>query len=174
MEYFPLQYRLHGEERFLIWISGEKDTLAMDSGRGSLQSFPSLIALRQYAGANGWPIEDEDATPHDLDAIASWVASPETPLDCEEALLAWNLFCDVANSVTGDRKSQFETLDSQLGSLYEKLLLADNLPAVAPEGKPFAPTLSQDEVRSIAALLSAGLKLFVSCTLSVPHESRMN
>lgn len=173
MEYFPLQYRLNGKERFLIWISGESDSLAV-SDRGSLQSFPSLIALREYADANGWPMEDEDATQHDLDAIASWLASPDTPVDSEEALLAWNLFCDLANSVNGDKKSQFETLDSQLGKLYEKMLLANNLAEVKPEEKQSAPALSADELNSLAALLSAGLKLFVACTLSAPHEPRVN
>ncbi len=54
MKHFPLLYRLQAEERYLSWISDEKDSVAVDAA-GFVPSFSDLTALRQYADLNHFP-----------------------------------------------------------------------------------------------------------------------
>jgi len=168
MPYFPLLYRLRGQERFLIWISDDTDSVAVNA-EGLLLSFPSLAILKQHADANGWPLEPEEPRRHDLDVIARWVILDDASVNCVETLNAWNLFSDVANSVSSPSKKSFEALDSQLGrSVYDKLFWGNNLPAMTPVGEHFVPTWSHQELRYLAALLSSGLELFTSSTSEQP------
>jgi len=65
MKYFPLRYRLHAEKRYLIWISNEKDSVAVDP-QGFVPSFPSLGLLRQHAGLNHYTLESDEPRLLDL------------------------------------------------------------------------------------------------------------
>jgi hypothetical protein len=82
----------------------------------------------------------------------------------DEALAAWNLVSDVARSIHG---AAFEELDSQCGKVYQKLFWGNNLPSMTPAGCHFDPEWSPDEVSALAAVLSAGLKMFQSSALAV-------
>jgi len=160
MTYFPLLYRLQGEERYLIWVSNEEDSVVVDAN-GFVPSFRDLITLHQYAEANHYSLESEAPVRHDLDWVAAWGKSPAAPVDCVEALSAWNLFRDVAMSIPS-KGTAFEKLDSPGLPIYDKLFWGNNLPAVTPPGKRYNPEWSPDEIRSLVEILTAGLNLFVS------------
>lgn len=162
MRYFPLLYRLNAQDRYLIWITNEKQSVVVDA-EGLVPSFKDLVFLREYADLNHYSLESEEPGLHDLDWVATWTRSPVAPSDCREALLAWNLFIDVAASV-GDRGTNFEDLDSQRLAIYQKLFWGNNLPSVTPEGAKYVPEWSPDEIDSLAEILSLGLGLFAACT----------
>src|SRR5713226_1361191 len=132
MKYFPLLYRLNAEDRYLIWISNEKDSIVV-AANGLIPTFRDPMVLREYASLNHYDLQTEEPILHDLDWVAAWAASPAIPADCDKTLAAWNLFRDVASS-TGDRGIAFEHLDSKLPSIYDKLFWGNNLPSVTPEG----------------------------------------
>ena len=90
MKYFPLLYRLQGEKRYLIWISNEKDLVAIDSC-GFIPNFPELRSLREYADLKHYSLEIEEPILHDLDYIAAWRMTPGALVECREALAAWYL-----------------------------------------------------------------------------------
>jgi hypothetical protein len=161
MKYFPLLYRLNDEERYLIWISNEQDAVAVDH-EGFVPSFRDLVNLRRYADLNQYRL--------DLDWVAKLKMAMNPQIDCETALAAWNLFSDVAVS-TPSHGNAFQTLDSKAHwPIYDKLFRGNNLLAVTPEGERYIPEWSQDEVRSLAKLLTAGLDLFVSSIRTWPRE----
>ena len=160
MKYFPLLYRLQGEKSYLIWISNEKDSVAVDSD-GFVVSFWDLDSLRQYADLQHYSLETEEPVLHDLDWVATWRMGPGGPLNCGEALAAWNLFSDVSASIPR-RGVAFKALDSQFPLIYDKLFWGNNLPSVTPEGELYIPKWSADEVGSLVEVLTAGLDLFVS------------
>jgi hypothetical protein len=137
---------------------------------GFIPTFTASLLLTQYADLNGYALESEVPVLHDLKLIAEWLDSPVGPIDCKEALNAWNLFVDVARSVSGRRAIAFMRLDSQRGVVYNKLFWANNLPPLTPEGCHYAPEWSPDETTFLTKILSCGLKLFVSSTRSWPHE----
>ena len=137
MKYFPLLYRLQGEKSYLIWISNEQDSVAVDSD-GFVVSFPYLTSLRQYADLKRYRPETEEPVFHDLDWVATWNMRPGEPANCGEALAAWNLFSDVSASIPS-RGVAFKTLDSQFPFIYDKLFWGNNLPSVTPEANSTSP-----------------------------------
>jgi hypothetical protein len=155
-------YRFKREERFLIWISDDTDSVATDAD-GHVVSFASVGALRGYAEAMRWRIENEDPILHDIDFIAAWVAAPVESVDCVQILNAWNLFTDIAAAVSRPRNVVFETRHSNSRVEYDRIFWGNNLPAVTPKGEQFVPSWSPDELSTIAQVLAAGLELFSSC-----------
>ena len=87
-------------------------------------------------------------------------------MQCEEALCAWNLFSDVAASFQ-KRGFAFENRDAQFPAIYKKLFYGNNLPSITPEGKQYIPEWSQEEISSLADVLTAGLELFLSSVRQV-------
>jgi hypothetical protein len=163
MAYFPLLYRWRGGLRLLLWQSGDTDSVCVNSD-GYLYSFSSPADLNSFADANQMRIEDEEPRLHDLDSIETWIGGQKSDVDCVATLNAWNLFCDVANSVENPLKENFEKIDAEMSDVYDKVFWSNNLPAVTPPGKKFVPTWSAEELQALAALLSAGLIMFTSCT----------
>jgi hypothetical protein len=166
MKYYPLLYRLHAQERYLLWISNEHDSVAVDA-EGFIPSFRDLTVLRQFAAMNRYSLESEEPVLHDLDWVVTYTTGQAVPVDCVEALTAWNLFGDIAVSIQGHGMT-FRKLKSQHFEIYDKLFWGNNLPAVTPEGRQYIPQWSPDELKSLAQILTAGLGLFVSCTRTWP------
>jgi hypothetical protein len=162
MKYFPLLYRLHVAERYLIWISNEPDSVAVDAGE-LVPTFENPIRLRQYANLRHYTLENEEPLLHDLGWITAWKLAPDALVDCQKALAAWNLFGDIAVSVPS-RGTAFVKLKSDCFEIYDKLFWGNNLPAVTPEGERYIPEWSPDGLRSLDQILTTGRDLFVSCT----------
>jgi hypothetical protein len=170
MKYFPLLYRLHAEERYLLWISNEHDSVEVGAD-GFVPSFRDLTILSQYTDLNHLDIENGEPVLHDLKWIATWRMAPVAPVDCVIALNAWNLFGDVAMSVPS-RGIAFRNLaNSQVARpIYDKLFWGNNLRAMTPKHKRYVPEWLQDERQSLANVMTAGLELFASCVRSWPLE----
>ncbi len=166
MKYFPLWYRLHSEERYLIWISNEKESLVVDA-EGYIPCFRDLTMVGQFAETNGILLESETPVLHDLDWVVAWRVARAVPVDCVEALGAWNLFRDVAASAPS-KGIAFGKLSSELSGVYDKLFWGNNLPAMTPKGERYVPQWSPEETRSLAEVLSTGFDLFVSCVRNRP------
>jgi hypothetical protein len=169
MKYFALLYRLNAENRYLIWISNEKDFVVADAG-GLVPTFKDTTAVHAYAELNHYCLEDEEPILHDLDSVAAWTKTPGVPVDRGNALAAWNLFGDVARSIRG-KGIAFDQLDSQFQSIYDKVFRGNNLPSMSPKGRHYVPEWSPGELAALAEVISAGLRLFESCTRRSTQES---
>jgi hypothetical protein len=169
MKYFALLFRLNAENRYLIWISSEKDFVVADAG-GLVPTFEDTASVQAYAELNHYSLEGEEPILHDLDSVVAWTKAPGMPVDCRNALAAWNLFGDVARSIRG-RGIAFDHLDSQFPSIYEKLFWGNNPPSMTPKGRHYVPEWSPGELAALAEVLSAGLGLFESCTRGSRQDS---
>jgi len=165
MKYFPLLYRLNAEDRYLIWMSNESDRVVADD-RGFVLTFEDISAVQAYADTRHYELKREEAKRQDLDWVATWLKKEGMPVDCHEALAAWNLFSDVARSVHGTG-GNFQQRDRQFPKVYPKLFWGNNLPSITPEGSHFDPEWSPDEPTGLAEVLGAGLEMFQSCTRPV-------
>src|SRR5271169_6096115 len=148
MKYFPLLYRLSAEDRYLIWIANEKDSVVVEAG-GLIPTFKNIASVQAYADANHYSLEREQPELHDLDWVAEWTKAPGAPVDHEKALAAWNLFGDVAKSIY-ETEFSFDQLDSQSPRIYDKLFWGSNLPSMTPSGRHYEPEWSQDELAELA------------------------
>jgi hypothetical protein len=170
VEYFSLLYRLNAENRYLIWCSNEKDSVAVDAG-GFIPTFKDSLVLRQYAEMSDYVLKDEEPILHDLDWVVVWTKSARGPVNCEKALAAWNLFSDVAVSIRS-RGTAFKRLDAQCQKIYMKLFWGNNLLSMTPEGSKFVPVWSPDEIAVLVEILATGLALFASSTRRWPlHDT---
>jgi hypothetical protein len=160
MKYFRLLYRLGHQQRYLIWISNERDGVVVD-GAGLVPIFKDAEAVQTYADQNGYNLESEQPVLHNLDWVAGWVDEPGRSINCSEALAAWNLFSDVARSVRG-RGSVFRRLDSWFPAVYNKLFWGSNLPSLTPTDCHYDPEWSVEESRGLAQVLDTGLEMFRS------------
>lgn len=169
MKYFPLLYRLNAEDRYLIWISNEEDSVVVEAG-GLVPTFQHIASVEAYSDVNHYSLEREEPILHDLDWVAAWTRAPDAPVDCQKALAAWNFFSDLAKSIN-ESGICFDQLDKRFPSIYDKLFWGSNLPAMTPNGKHYEPKWSQVELTALAEVLSTGLAMFESCTGNFPEES---
>lgn len=163
MPYFPLLYRFQGEERYLIWIGDEQDSIAVDLD-GCIPSFGDSPSLRQYADLKNYVLETEDPVMHDLDWVQARCSDQTLPISCETTLAAWNLFGDVAASI-GSAGADFQAIDAAAVSTYRKLFWGNNLPSVTPAGQHYIPEWTAEDIQDLSIVLRAGLGLFKSRTL---------
>lgn len=167
-DYYLLWFQLDDEDRYIIWIAGgdDKDRVVVNPV-GKVPVFSTPVKALQYADQQGWKIEAEAPVLHNLDMVKSWLAhaDPER-VDCVEFLHAWNLFNDVAFSLSlvpaGEDDFIAGTKLTQL--VYEKLFWGNNLPSVTPEGKEYIPIWSKRHIRELKRVLEAGLKMFIEKT----------
>ncbi len=158
LSYYRLLYQLDGEQAFLLWFSNGSDGVVVRDGR--LLSFSDETVLYRFARQYGLNWIDEAPILHDLDEIQRWVLCPRgRTLDCSAVLMAWNLFVDLARSLSDAGLGLLE-VDGAHEGLYRKLFFGNNLSAITPEGERYDPTWSGSEVVEIANLLALGLELF--------------
>lgn len=158
VSYFLVWYRFGGRDGYLIWASdeeSEQDRIVMDGGR--LVSFAQGSDAEAYAAAQGWTIEAEKPTLHDLDAIRAWVDAPDAAsVRCAEFLDAWNLFNDAALSLSGE---MFEQRSAANDMAYDKLFWGCNVPDGPGNGERYTPSWDPEEVEELRRTLAAGLAL---------------
>ncbi len=140
----------------------------MDLGRQRLRSgghrwiipsFRTFAVLEEFADRKHCRLETEEPKLHDLDWVA--ISGTDKSVNCEAALIAWNLFSDVSASVP-ELNHNFKCIDSQFPLIYEKLFRGNNLPSITPDVERYLPKWSADELQSLAQILASGLDLFVS------------
>jgi len=95
MRRFPLLYRLNSQDCYLIWISNDNDTIETDA-TGQMLTFRDSKEIAAYAAMKQYTLESEEPKCHDLGWVTRWLSAKDLPVDCDEALAAWNLFGDVA------------------------------------------------------------------------------
>jgi hypothetical protein len=164
MAFFPLLFRLHGALKYLIWIGGDRDAVVVDDN-GSVPTFTSVDSLRVYARSKHYSLEREEPAVHNLDWVASWCANPASPINCNAALEAWNLFSDLARSV-GAAGQRFARLDLQATKIYRELFLGSNLPVITPPGESYTPKWSSSDLHELMEVLRTGLNLFQASIFS--------
>jgi len=163
--------RLDRTECVLLWYSDDVDGLVTAPAHDGVLRFGRLSDAEQYARDHSLALAKEPSAFFDLDQLEAWLSSPNVSIDCRSFLDYWNFFVDVAASV--EQGAEFRALDrAACARTYDKLFYGNNLPAITPEGCSYEPIWSAEEVTEIAALMSAGLRLFRAATVDCHEEQR--
>lgn len=164
MTYFLYWYRLSRTDAYLIWYTDDASAGAKADGvllddAGRLLTFPALGDLQNHAERRGLVVDlQTNGEPLDLDHVQRWLgAAHKTTVDCQVFLEAWNLFSDIASAVQG---KQAHIDDQKESRIYEKLFWGNNLPALTPPGKHYAPVWTKSEVGRLRSVLNRGMQLF--------------
>jgi hypothetical protein len=85
VEYSSCFYRLNARDRYLIWVSCEKDSNSKDTGvvdaAGFIPTFENPLLLRGYADLHRYNLQSEAPILHDLDWVAVWTNRPAVPVN---------------------------------------------------------------------------------------------
>ena len=75
-----------------------------DAG-GFVPTFKEYACVKAYADLNHYSLEREEPILHDLDSVAAWTKAPAVPVDCGNALTAWEPLrrCGAIDSREGNR-----------------------------------------------------------------------
>jgi hypothetical protein len=94
---------------------------------------------------------------YDFDAIAAWCNHPAAEsIDAAAFLSAWNMLED-AQSFKADVLSLYNVTSRRADEIYNKLIFANNLPALTPDGASYTPIWSQDEIEVLSRIYGFGL-----------------
>lgn len=156
-EHYPIECRLHGRERLLLWYSDDVDGVIVGSD-GRLVTFDSTDSAVAYAQTRGLSLSADAPVVYDLDQLRAWTSSNTQAVDCRALLDCWNLFADVAECVP-EHGDAFRAQDRAGSSVYEKLFYGNNLPAITPSGRAYEPVWSEAEIAQLSAVARAGIEL---------------
>lgn len=166
--YFCLWYRLDDIDAYLIWFSNDQDGVVVQPD-GSVPSFPNESTLCAYTVTYQLPIKEGQPILHNLDVVSRWLhRTLSADIDCDQFLMAWNLFSDISNSIGGE----FNADHARTYPVYEKLFWGNNLPALTPAGKQYTPAWTDNEVLLLRETLAVGLALFRSVVKPITSDVR--
>jgi hypothetical protein len=165
---YLLWYRLHGKDRYMIWITASSDEITDNRPRdrvlideaGKCHNFSSPSDAFEFANRSDLKLEDESPILHDLDIVRIWLDYPTAnKVNCNAFLAAWNLFTDVSMSIN---EQDFVINTKSIDRLYDKIFWGCNLLAFTPEGEHFDPIWTAREIRGLKRLIKRGFELFIS------------
>lgn len=104
---------------------------------GLFQRFTNWRRCARMLPKNRCNLHEGEPVLFDLDRIDLWVQAPDMPIDCPNTLNEWNLFIDVARSVSGGERVLM-SLDSQ-PAIYDEVFWGNSLPPITPAGCEYVP-----------------------------------
>lgn len=141
----------------MIWFSDDLDGLVVDSSTAKVLAFKNKEVLINLAQKNNLVIQDEEPVLHDLDYVQDWIISGAIDVDCQKALIAWNLFTDVVTTLNlefkGNKKNRIRN------KIYDKLFFGSNIPTVTPKGESLAPQWSKTELATMTDIMKEGIAI---------------
>jgi hypothetical protein len=162
-KHFVSWYRLDGQDRYLLWWSGDyNDAVWVDANR-QIPVFKTIEQAQAFARQHAIPVKIDESGPLNLDGVKQWLRNTRRPVDTEVCLTGWNFFVDVAEG-TGCRFAgqRGETRKAWRGKVYDKLFFGTSTGMLlAPEGAPrYEPRWNKTEKKFIAKVLTQGLYIF--------------
>lgn len=159
--HFACWFRLDKLDQYLIWISGDPDSVLLNDRR--IPVFTSETALAQYARSKNVTIVSEEPILHDLDAVEQWLRATDEVVNCLELLSAWNLFMDVSyalNTPFQGNRDYSDTRPTLRDTVYDKLFYGNNVFKLTPGGEYYMPAWTDQERTKIAEVITDGLTIF--------------
>jgi len=155
---YPVWIRFNGCDRALIWQTDDgtqvtdEDTDGVLVLDGKIVTAPTSEALTTVAARHGLELEDSDGGVQVLDDVEELLELPATEETCAQVLDAWNLFADIARSVS----ATLNDTGDEWQKCYDKLFFGNNLPSVTPVGEHYRPYFTAEEQRRIRDVFIRG------------------
>jgi hypothetical protein len=166
-KYYLCELLLDRRRLHVVWYSDEVDGLVRLKD-GKIASFADERQVRAFCRENGTSLVLEPPAVYDFDKMAAWCDSPTAgSIEPVVFLNAWNMLED-ARGLRLD--VHLHDASSQRASkIYDKLVFANNLPAVTPAGASYEPTWSEDEVELLSRIYRFGLAELRSSIHDISH-----
>jgi len=155
---FLIKYLFNDINGYCIWVSNEKDRLLCNSNNKIL-CFPNENSVFNYLSQNNLKLFDNEINQtYDFQKLEQWINSESLSVNCIEILNFWNLFTDVAYTISikfqGDKRNKITSL------IYDKLFYGNNLPAIKPENEDdYIPIWNLKQINIIKSIMENGLNI---------------
>ena len=155
---YPVWVRFNGCDRALIWQTDDstqvtdEDTDAVLVLDGRIVTAFTTEDLTTVAARHGLELKDSDGAVQVLDDVEELLELPASEAICAQVLDAWNLFADIARSVSATLDDTGEAWQQ----CYDKLFFGNNLPSVTPAGEEYRPCFTVEEQRLIRDVFIRG------------------
>jgi hypothetical protein len=144
--------RVRGKDWVFLWEGdGDVGDRIIADDHGHVIVYQSELAARQSESISPDPV-----TRYDFDAIERWCNSSDQIQEFTQLLNAWNLLVDMPT----DEASLFRAADRRAISVYEKLILACNLPSITRPGQEDRTPWTHVEIDELRRVLMLGLAEF--------------
>lgn len=161
---YPVWVRFNGHDRALIWQTDDgtqvtdEDTDAVLVLDGKIVTASTTEDLTTVAARHGLELEDSDGSVQILDDVEKLLELPASEEICAQVLDVWNLFSDIARSVS----ATLDDTGDEWQKCYDKLFFGNNLPSVTPAGEHYRPSFTAEEQRLIRDVFIRGRALLAT------------
>ena len=148
--YYIVEVKVREEFFYLLW----QDDLFVLSDQDLLVC-RSVDDLKDFISRNEI-LADETVEKYDLDAVMEMIPQVEDSEKCNTVLICWNLLSDLSRTLETEFLGDNDRED--VVTLYEKLVLGSNIPALKNE--EYHPVLSDEECDLLESIIRSGMELF--------------
>ncbi|TGE23777.1 hypothetical protein E5K00_00755 [Hymenobacter aquaticus] len=162
-KYFVSWYRLDGQDRYLIWWTGDYNDAVWVDAKRQIPVFTTIGQAQDFARQRGIPLETAEPELQNLDWVKHWLQHPTSAINTEECLMGWNFFIDVADGTGRPFAGQRGKIrKAWRGKIYDKLFFGTSTGMLlAPEGTArYIPRWNKAEKKFLAKVLTQGLRIF--------------
>jgi hypothetical protein len=155
--YYLCEFRLDGRRLYVIWYSNDNDGLVGVSD-GKIASSTDERRMNAFCHANNLTLMPEPIVNYDFEKISAWCEHPTAEMvDPVLFLNAWNMLGDAQSLRETDVLSQDDAATGRADKVYAKLLYANNLPALTPQGTRYEPIWLEEELSLLSRIFQTGL-----------------
>jgi hypothetical protein len=88
-QHYALWYRLDQQDRYLIWISDQIDTVYVHQKK--IATFESLDALKAFAATKHIKMMPEEPVLNNFDTVQEWLNETNGAINCIDSMNTWNV-----------------------------------------------------------------------------------
>jgi hypothetical protein len=164
LEYYIVEIQLHAKSYFCLWYYGDKDSYFYAPGN-KIMRFENITELKQYCYDNNMILTDEPEAIYNFDIVEKWLPGDRmrSEINCKFFLDIWNILLDMTHSVQSSFYNNDISVEGERLTIYNKLFLGCNLPAVKKEGEEYVPTWSFEEINLLSQIIKRGLQIANLC-----------
>lgn len=155
--YYLCEFHLDGRRLYVIWYSNDQDGLVGMSD-GKIASSTDECRMNAFCHANNLTLMPEPIVHYDFDKISAWCEHPIAEMvDPILFLNVWNMLGDAQSLHEANVLSRDDAATGRADKVYAKLLYANNLPALTPQGATYEPIWSQEELNLLSRVFRTSL-----------------
>lgn len=152
--YYIVELEYRTVRNYFLWYYTDTDSTFFTQNE-TIISFVSVNDLVSFCAEKEILLSNEPITSYNLDVILPWLTDSKEILDSDILLNIWNILEDFIHA---QKKTFFGDNNTNL-KLYEKLVSANNLPALKRSEKKYIHAWSKEEIQNLKKIFLEGISI---------------
>lgn len=155
-QHYALWYRLDQQDRYLIWISDQIDTVYVHQKK--IVTFESLDALKAFAATKHIKMMPEEPVLNNFDTVQEWLNETNGAINCIDSMNTWNVAKDITNTFRWKFKGN-NPKDQTTELVYSKICQNNTLPEYVQGAEGGMRNLKEKERRLLVDILKESVEM---------------